>query len=76
MDTLTITALAGIPEVRAGDEPAQLLADALRPPGAPALTGESVVVVAHKLISKAEGRTRALSGGDGLRPRARARRRT
>jgi coenzyme F420-0:L-glutamate ligase/coenzyme F420-1:gamma-L-glutamate ligase len=53
-------ALPGIPEVRAGDEPAALIADALARRGAPALTADTVVVVAHKLISKAEGRTRAL----------------
>ena len=61
MESLTITALAGIPEVRPGDEPAQLLARALTAPGAPTADDESVVIVAHKLISKAEGRTRALA---------------
>jgi coenzyme F420-0:L-glutamate ligase / coenzyme F420-1:gamma-L-glutamate ligase len=59
--TLSITALAGIPEVRAGDEPARLIADALGREQAPPLAADSVVVVAHKLISKAEGRTRALA---------------
>lgn len=58
---ITATALSGIPEVRAGDEPARLVADALARPGAPALGPDTVLVVAHKLISKAEGRTRSLT---------------
>ena len=61
MDSLTITALSGIPEVAPGAEPAQLLARALNAPGAPPIDDASVIVVAHKLISKAEGRTRALA---------------
>jgi coenzyme F420-0:L-glutamate ligase/coenzyme F420-1:gamma-L-glutamate ligase len=52
-------ALDGLPEIRAGDDPAALLAAAM-PPGAPA--DSDVLVVAHKFISKAEGRTRSLSG--------------
>ncbi|MGH2914586.1 MAG: coenzyme F420-0:L-glutamate ligase, partial [Solirubrobacteraceae bacterium] len=55
---ITATALAGLPEARAGDDPAALIAPAM-PAGRPA-PGD-VLVVAHKLISKAEGRTRALS---------------
>jgi coenzyme F420-0:L-glutamate ligase/coenzyme F420-1:gamma-L-glutamate ligase len=55
--------LPGIPEVRAGDDPAELIADALARSGAPGRAGLSgaVLVVAHKLISKAEGRTRRLA---------------
>jgi coenzyme F420-0:L-glutamate ligase/coenzyme F420-1:gamma-L-glutamate ligase len=55
---ITAVALAGLPEIRAGDDPAALIAAAM-PAGAPAPT--DVLVVAHKFISKAEGRTRALS---------------
>ena len=58
---VTACALPGIPEVRAGDEPAQLIVDALAAPHAPTLDDDAVLVVAHKLISKAEGRTRALA---------------
>jgi coenzyme F420-0:L-glutamate ligase/coenzyme F420-1:gamma-L-glutamate ligase len=58
---ISAAALPGIPEVRAGDDPAALVADALARPGAPALEAGAVLVVAHKLISKAEGRTRRLS---------------
>jgi coenzyme F420-0:L-glutamate ligase / coenzyme F420-1:gamma-L-glutamate ligase len=60
---IAAAALPGIPEVRAGDEPADLIAEALAREGAPAITDarDTVVVVAHKLISKAEGRTRRLS---------------
>jgi coenzyme F420-0:L-glutamate ligase/coenzyme F420-1:gamma-L-glutamate ligase len=50
-------ALDGLPEIHAGDDPAALIAAAM-PAGAPA-PGD-VLVVAHKLISKAEGRTRRL----------------
>jgi len=52
-------ALPGIPEVRPGDDLAALLATA----GArldPSLGAADVLVVAHKVVSKAEGRVRAL----------------
>jgi coenzyme F420-0:L-glutamate ligase/coenzyme F420-1:gamma-L-glutamate ligase len=55
---ITAVALDGLPEIRPGQDPAQLLAAAM-PPGAPADT--DVLVVAHKFISKAEGRMRRLS---------------
>ena len=55
---ITAVALTGLPEIHAGDEPAELIAAAM-PSGAPA--PDDVLVVAHKFISKAEGRTRALS---------------
>jgi coenzyme F420-0:L-glutamate ligase/coenzyme F420-1:gamma-L-glutamate ligase len=55
---MTAVALDGLPEIRAGDDPAGLIAGTM-PPGAPA--DSDVLVVAHKFISKAEGRTRALS---------------
>ena len=53
-------ALRGLPEVRAGADLAQLLAGAL---GAAALTlrADDVLVVAQKIVSKAEGRLVALS---------------
>ncbi len=52
--------LPGLPEVRPGDDLAALLAAAgarLDPPLGPA----DVLVVAHKVVSKAEGRVRALA---------------
>lgn len=54
---VSAVALDGLPEARAGDDPAALIARALpaRPPAG------DVLVVAHKFISKAEGRTRRLS---------------
>jgi coenzyme F420-0:L-glutamate ligase/coenzyme F420-1:gamma-L-glutamate ligase len=55
---ITAVALDGLPEIRAGENPAALIAAAM-PPGAP--SASDVLVVAHKFISKAEGRTRALS---------------
>jgi coenzyme F420-0:L-glutamate ligase/coenzyme F420-1:gamma-L-glutamate ligase len=55
---ITAQALAGLPEVRHGDDLAALIAAAL-PAGSPA--PDDVLVVAHKVVSKAEGRTRRLS---------------
>ncbi|HET8978976.1 MAG TPA: coenzyme F420-0:L-glutamate ligase [Solirubrobacteraceae bacterium] len=55
---ISAVALAGLPEARAGDDPAALIAAAM-PAGAPG-PGD-VLVVAHKFISKAEGRIRRLS---------------
>ena len=54
---LSALALDGIPEVRAGDDLAAAIAAAL-----PAdLVGGDVVSIAHKVVSKAEGRTRRLA---------------
>jgi coenzyme F420-0:L-glutamate ligase/coenzyme F420-1:gamma-L-glutamate ligase len=50
-------AIAGLPEVRPGDDVAALIAGA-----APELRAGDVVVVAHKVVSKAEGRIRPLAG--------------
>lgn len=53
--SVTITALTGIPPVRPGDDIAAILTDALDRVGlAPA--DQDVVVVAQKIVSKAEGR--------------------
>jgi len=57
-DPITARALDGLPEIAAGDDLAALIAGVL-PEGAP-MAGD-VVVVAHKVVSKAEGRTRRLS---------------
>jgi coenzyme F420-0:L-glutamate ligase/coenzyme F420-1:gamma-L-glutamate ligase len=58
---ITAHALTGLPEVRAGDDPAALIAAAM---ASGALAADDVLVVAHKMISKAEGRTRRLSEVD------------
>jgi len=56
--TLSLAPLPGLPEVRPGDDLAALLAAArLDPPLGPG----DVLVVAHKVVSKAEGRLRALA---------------
>jgi coenzyme F420-0:L-glutamate ligase/coenzyme F420-1:gamma-L-glutamate ligase len=52
---LVAAALPGVPEVHAGDDLAVLLVEA-----AGRLTDGDVLVVAHKIVSKAEGRTVAL----------------
>jgi coenzyme F420-0:L-glutamate ligase / coenzyme F420-1:gamma-L-glutamate ligase len=66
MGRVTAVAIDGLPEIRKGDDLAALLADAM-PPGAPA--DGDVLVLAHKVVSKAEGRTRRLSS---VVPRAQA----
>jgi coenzyme F420-0:L-glutamate ligase/coenzyme F420-1:gamma-L-glutamate ligase len=64
--TIACTALPALPEVRPGDDLAGLIAAA-----APADLGESdMIAVAHKAVSKVEGRLRSLSG---IRPGRRAR---
>jgi coenzyme F420-0:L-glutamate ligase / coenzyme F420-1:gamma-L-glutamate ligase len=50
--------LDGLPEVRPGDDLATLIAGALGPHP---LSDGDVVVIAHKVVSKAEGRTRRLA---------------
>ena len=57
MPPVTVVPLAGLPEVRPGDELGRLLAAA-----APAdLADGDVLVVSHKVVSKAEARLRALA---------------
>jgi coenzyme F420-0:L-glutamate ligase / coenzyme F420-1:gamma-L-glutamate ligase len=67
---LSLESLPGLPEVQPGDDLAALLAAAgarLDPPLGPL----DVLVVAHKVVSKAEGRVRALAGVEpGERARA------
>jgi coenzyme F420-0:L-glutamate ligase/coenzyme F420-1:gamma-L-glutamate ligase len=63
---LTIRALPSLPDVRPGDDLAALIADA-----APAdLQDGDVLVIAHKVVSKAEGRVRMI---DSIEPGERAR---
>ena len=54
MSDIVITPLAGVPEVLPGDDLPRLLGDALARAGG--LEPGDVVVVAHKVVSKAEGR--------------------
>jgi coenzyme F420-0:L-glutamate ligase/coenzyme F420-1:gamma-L-glutamate ligase len=98
MPVLTATALAGLPEVRAGDDLGQLIVRAARAGRAgrtggpertsgsertsaagraggagregPGIESSDIVVVAHKIVSKAEGRTVAL---DAIEPGEQAR---
>ena len=55
LDQLTITALPGMPEVRPGDDLVALLAASLERTGLGLVAGD-IVVVTHKVVSKAEGR--------------------
>jgi coenzyme F420-0:L-glutamate ligase/coenzyme F420-1:gamma-L-glutamate ligase len=61
---LRVVPLAGLPEVREGDDLAQLVAGAVQ------LEDDDVVVVAQKIVSKAEGRVVRL---DGIEPSRKAR---
>ena len=63
---LSFAALPPLPEVRSGDDLAALIA-AVSPPD---LSNGDVLVVAHKVVSKAEGRTVDLAG---IQPSPRAR---
>jgi coenzyme F420-0:L-glutamate ligase / coenzyme F420-1:gamma-L-glutamate ligase len=58
VSSITATALAGIPEITPGDDLAGLIATAAQPHQ---LTNEDVLVIAHKVVSKAEGRLRSLA---------------
>jgi coenzyme F420-0:L-glutamate ligase/coenzyme F420-1:gamma-L-glutamate ligase len=66
MTELRVRPLAALPDVRPGDDLAALLAAA----GADALAGGDVLVVAHKVVSKAEGAIVVL---DDVQPGGRAR---
>jgi coenzyme F420-0:L-glutamate ligase/coenzyme F420-1:gamma-L-glutamate ligase len=55
---LTATALEGLPEIRPGDDLGAVIAGAME---AEKLQGADVLVVAHKVVSKAEGRLRSLT---------------
>ena len=61
--TLTIYPLLGIPEVELHDHLPRLLLDALERTGL-ALTAGDVLVVTHKIVSKAEGAVRILEGDE------------
>jgi coenzyme F420-0:L-glutamate ligase/coenzyme F420-1:gamma-L-glutamate ligase len=55
-DALVVLPVAGIPEVRTGDDLGALLADGLAAtPGALPLRPDDVIVVTQKIVSKAEG---------------------
>lgn len=54
MASLSARALGGLPELRAGDDPAALIAAAAAADGAGLHDGQ-LVLIAHKVVSKAEG---------------------
>lgn len=66
--TVSFSALAGLPEVAAGTDLAELIVDAARRAGR-ALGDDTIVVVAQKIVSKAEGRSLRL---DSVTPSPRA----
>jgi coenzyme F420-0:L-glutamate ligase/coenzyme F420-1:gamma-L-glutamate ligase len=56
MGEISASSLRGLPEIRSGDDLAALIFAA-----EPALSDGDIVVVAHKAVSKAQGRVRALA---------------
>ena len=52
--------IAGIPEIGAGADLAELIAEAAVAPGGPSLVDGDIVVVTSKIVSKAEGRVAAM----------------
>jgi coenzyme F420-0:L-glutamate ligase/coenzyme F420-1:gamma-L-glutamate ligase len=52
-DAMQITAVAGVPDIRPGDDLAQMLGDCLEQAGG--LKDFDILCVAHKVVSKAEG---------------------
>ncbi len=59
---LTAVALDGVPEIVPGDDLAALIAEALdRTPEAAGVQDTDLLVIAHKVVSKAEGRIRVLA---------------
>jgi coenzyme F420-0:L-glutamate ligase/coenzyme F420-1:gamma-L-glutamate ligase len=69
---LSAVAIEGLPEVAPGDDIAELIANALPNQSDPAqhLSNTDVLVIAHKVVSKSEGRIRRLAD---VRPGPRAR---
>ena len=57
---VTLTAIPGVPAIQPGDDIAAILADAMHAAGLGACDGD-VLVLTHKIISKAEDRYRNLS---------------
>lgn len=55
---ITATALTGLPEIRPGDDLGEIIAAALQ--GHQPIADGDVLVLAHKIVSKAEGRIRAM----------------
>lgn len=61
MDTLTLTALPGLGEISPGDDLAAILGEALLRLAVPPQPG-NVLIIAQKVVSKAEGRQVSLEG--------------
>lgn len=62
-NTLSVVAIEGLPEVVPGDDLADLIAKAIarQSDSDPTLTDTDVIVIAHKVVSKSEGRIRRLA---------------
>lgn len=60
LPAITLTAVPGIPAIRAGDDLARILGDALHAALLQPQRGD-VLALTHKIVSKAEGRTVALA---------------
>ncbi len=62
MGSISATAIEGIPEVAPGDDLADLVAMAIADARVTPIKDTDVLVVAHKVVSKSEGRIRRLAG--------------
>ena len=61
--SISVLALAGIPEIRIRDDLGDIIGNAIqRTPGAPPLRDDDVLVVTQKVVSKAEGAVVDLTG--------------
>lgn len=60
IDTVSITAIPGVPDIKPGDDLAQILGDCLEASGLGLQQGD-VLCIAHKVFSKAEGNIIRLS---------------
>jgi coenzyme F420-0:L-glutamate ligase/coenzyme F420-1:gamma-L-glutamate ligase len=63
---IQIYGVPGMPEVSAGDDVAQLIADAALAEGGPGLRDGDILVVTSKVVSKAEGRVVSSSREDAI----------
>ena len=55
MNSVSISVIRGIPEIREGDPLTEILAEAIKSDGTSLRDGD-ILCIAHKIISKAEGR--------------------
>ena len=55
MSSVSISVIRGIPEIREGDPLTEILAESINSEGISLVDGD-ILCIAHKIVSKAEGR--------------------